>query len=81
VKIITNTKFRELITFFLVGLALILAGCGSGSSESGLDDKSCSNRKIFDGDLYTFTKGEVELFRPAGPADFDQFCEINELPQ
>ena len=67
--------------YFLVGLALILAGCGSGSSESGSNDISCSNLKIFDGDLYTFTKGEVEYFRPAEPEDYSKFCEINELPK
>ena len=41
-------KKMKINNHFLVGLALILAGCGSGSSESGSNDISCSNLKIFD---------------------------------
>lgn len=74
-------KTMKINNHFLVGLALILTGCGSGSSESGSNDISCSNLKIFDGDLYTFSKGEVEYFRSAEPEDYDKFCEINELPK
>lgn len=66
------------ITLFLITLSL--AGCGSGSSDSGSDAKSCTAYKIYDGDLYRFMKGEVEFYREASPEDYQKYCEIDALP-
>ena len=65
---------------FLLGMALILSGCGSSSSDSGSDAKSCSNLKIFDGNLYSFSKGDAEYGRPAEPEDYEKYCEVSKLP-
>ena len=54
---------------------------GASFIAISIDHEICSNLKIFDGDLYTFPKGEVEYFRPAEPEDYSKFCEINELPE
>jgi len=66
------------ITFFLISLTV--AGCGSGSSESGSDGQSCSSYKIYDGDLYRFLKGEIEYYREATADDYAKYCESDALP-
>ncbi len=66
------------ITLFLITLSL--AGCGSGSSDSGSDTKTCSDYKIYAGDLYRFMKGEVELYREATDKDYEKYCELDTSP-
>lgn len=69
----------RLIGVVILASALALGGCGSSSSDSGTEI-SCSQYKIYDGNVYRFLKGEIELFRPATPDDYLKYCEVSESP-